>query len=258
MSLRRLTLGLALAAVATVALPARGLVSTVVDDDVQPFTGLALFGAGDSITNACSGVLLGPTVFVTAGHCTEGADTAAVWFESEVAFSPENAQAGVPMSHPAFSSFTGFEDSSDVGVVILEQPVDLLVYAVLPAVGSLDGTSLGSGDQQLSFTVVGYGLQAIASFMQKGVFRFRGTGLQVDLSSGVIDEYSLQLFSDRVRLGATGACFGDAGGPVLISGTNVVAGVGSFLATPDCTGAGAYYRLDTDHAQEFIRSFLRR
>ena len=32
----------------------------------------------------CSGTLIAPTVFLTAGHCVHGADAARVWFDTDL------------------------------------------------------------------------------------------------------------------------------------------------------------------------------
>src|SRR5688500_17080353 len=55
------------------------------DGNGHPYVGLAVFkdAAGNPLWR-CSGTLLSPRVFLTAGHCTEApAASAVIWFEPE-------------------------------------------------------------------------------------------------------------------------------------------------------------------------------
>src|SRR4030095_7555290 len=55
-----------------------------VEDFDHPFVGLIVFFDEDGVfTGRCSGSLISPTVFVTAGHCVEGATTARVYFQQD-------------------------------------------------------------------------------------------------------------------------------------------------------------------------------
>src|SRR6187455_2195492 len=58
--------------------------SNWVEDNDHPFVGLIVFfdEAGEFI-GRCSGSLISSTVFVTAGHCVEGAATARVYFQQD-------------------------------------------------------------------------------------------------------------------------------------------------------------------------------
>ena len=49
-----------------------------------------------------------------------------------------------------------------------------------------------------------------------------------------------------------GVCFGDSGGPDLLSGTNITIGVNSFVANAICSGNTYSYRTDTAAALDFI------
>ena len=69
--------------------PAGAVTNDWVEDFEHPFVGLAVFYDGDGeFLWRCSGSLLSPTVFLTAGHCTdqdaeESPVTARVYFQQD-------------------------------------------------------------------------------------------------------------------------------------------------------------------------------
>jgi hypothetical protein len=153
------------------------------DGDDHPHVGLLVFDVGGSPAWRCSGTLLSPTVMLTAGHCTFGTSGGRVWFDSDVS-------AGRPGNGYPFSGGTGIEFAEiythpdyideafylyDVGVVILSEPVYLGSYGTLADVGLLDRLSVRRGQQDQSFTVVGYGLQSVVPTLQADLVRYQGT-----------------------------------------------------------------------------------
>ena len=82
------------------------------DGDGHPYVGLMV--ADDADGNPmwrCSGTLISPTVYLTAGHCTSGASGATVWFESDVEagipgngypFGGPTSVDGTPYTHPMY------------------------------------------------------------------------------------------------------------------------------------------------------------
>ncbi len=62
------------------------------DGDAHPYVGLLVFDAPDPDTGVvgpawrCSGSLIAPNVVLTAGHCTDGAVAARVWFDEDVTY----------------------------------------------------------------------------------------------------------------------------------------------------------------------------
>jgi len=50
----------------------------------HPYVGLIIFDDEDGPAWRCSGALIAPDVVLTAGHCTEGADGARVWFDEKL------------------------------------------------------------------------------------------------------------------------------------------------------------------------------
>ena len=62
------------------------------DGNNHPYVGLIIFDAYNPDVGyvtplwRCSGALIAPDVVLTAGHCTDGADAARVWFDEDVTY----------------------------------------------------------------------------------------------------------------------------------------------------------------------------
>jgi len=148
---------------AATASSAQAITGNYVEDNEHPFVGLVVFydEAGEFI-GRCSGSLLTSTVFLTAGHCTDGATTARVYFQQDagakydpdtevdpVSGYPETCAAGTlgvtcatsdEVYNYGYDGFASFPNTRDAGLVILDQPITLAEYGVLAQAGSLDRT----------------------------------------------------------------------------------------------------------------------
>ena len=221
------------------------------DGDDHPYVGLAVFddANGDPMWR-CSGALLSPTLFLTAGHCTEApAASATVWFESDVeAGIPDNGYPfggptsvdGTPFGHPQYdpNRFLLY----DLGVVVLDEPVFMDDYAVLPEEGLLDSLATRRGLQDQTITAVGYGLQRI-----NPVF-VEADRIRMQASLKLVNETGFGRPGDTIFVSANahtgGTCFGDSGGPQFLGDSNVVAAVTSYGLNGNCAGIGGGYRVD--------------
>ena len=122
---------------------AGAIVNGSFDGGAHPYVGIAV--AGDDF---CSGSLVSPTLFITAGHCTAAfagsGETTFVTFDAH-ARPTSTYVTGTPYTHPDFFDVppqgTGVPASvgHDVGVVVLDEPVELPRYASLPRLGELNG-----------------------------------------------------------------------------------------------------------------------
>ena len=175
-------LALVVGMLATTALPAGAITGDYVKDFEHPFVGVVAFydGNGKYVTH-CSGSLLAPTVFLTAGHCTTDywrpTTTARVYFQQDALANrsksgfPDNCAEGTLGMRCATSDeiydydyappWRDVPDIRDVGLVILDQPIYLSEYGVLAAPGSLDDLATERGQQETTFAHSGYGATEI-------------------------------------------------------------------------------------------------
>ena len=230
--------------------PAWAIKNGSLDGDGHPYVGLMVAQTADGTPLwRCSGTLLSPTLFLTAGHCTEApAAHAEIWFDADV-------QSGVPFNgyphtgdtggavytHPNYDPNAFFH--FDLGVVVLDTPMAMGQYGALPQQDVLDQLARRRGLKNVDFTAVGYGLQEINPvFVQALKVRMVATPYLIQINTpGFTGDFSL-LLSNNNSTGGT--CFGDSGGPNFIGDTNVVGGVTSFGINGNCAGTGGVYRVD--------------
>ena len=234
-----------------------GIASAVTDGELDgeghPYVGLMV--AQDEAGNPlwrCSGTLLSPTLFLTAGHCTEApAAHVEIWFDSDVESGipangyPNTGDAGgTPYTHPQYDPNAFY--LYDLGVVILDEPLAMAEYGALPELDQLDSLKTQRGKQDVTFTAVGYGLQE--SFPDAASWKENNQRVRMvayphllQINTGFTGDGSL-LLSNNAHTGGT--CFGDSGGPNFIGDSNVVAGVTSFGINGNCAGTGGVYRVD--------------
>lgn len=280
---RRLRAGIgAMAAVAalvmTTAVPAGAITGDYAKDTEHPFVGLVVFyDDKGAFHHRCSGALLTPTVFLTAGHCTAGDSTARVYFQQDAGtgWSPETGEdpkTGYPgacapgtegtlcaTSREMYNyGFTGLEavpETKDAGLVILEQPIALEEYASLAAPGTLDALAARRGQQETTFTASGYGVTEVnpvstTSFRERLMAESRLT----NLSSASNDGYNVQTNGNGKDRGGT--CTADSGGPLFYgsSASNTITGITSFGHNRYCKGTGFSYRTDRQEVIDWITS----
>src|SRR5687767_13642347 len=232
--------------------PAGAVTDGELDGEGHPYVGLMV--AQDEDGNPlwrCSGTLLSPTLFLTAGHCTEApAAHVEIWFDADVTDAalhdyPFNGDVGgTPYTHPDYDPNAFF--LFDLGVVVLDEPVVMDEYGALPELNQLDAYKTQRGQQKVTFTAVGYGLQESfpdAAAWQENNLRIRMVAHPKlnQINGGLVGDFSL-LLSNNAHTGGT--CFGDSGGPNFIGDSNVIAGVTSFGLNGNCAGTGGVYRVD--------------
>ncbi len=269
----RLALGVVagVATFAAAATPAYAIRFGVADNGEHPYVGLMVAFKNGAPQWRCSGTLLSDTVFLTAGHCTSGADHVEIWFDEHVIrrsedpvngtypFGPGQA-SGTPFTHPQFTDAAFYK--FDVGVVVLDRnDSGVTQYGKLPAKGAWDPYLVPGGKKGKTAEPVGYGLQwaypdnnphpDVAKLDRKKA----NTRIIGDSYGGNAGQGTYIIFSGNADTGGT--CFGDSGGPIFM-GTNskVVGAVTSFGKNSTCGGQGGGYRIDQADDLDFINSFM--
>ena len=215
----------------------------------------------------CSGTLISPTLFLTAGHCTEApAASATVWFESDIQnnqealgypYGGDTSIDGAVYLHPQFDPEAFY--LYDLGMVVLDTEVVKDEYGTLPRLDQLDELKPRRDRTFPGFTAVGYGLQASfpdAADWKTVAEKIRMVAYPVLLNinaPGITGDYSMLLSNNHAT---GGTCYGDSGGPNFIRDTNIIAGVTSFGMNVSCAGTGGVYRIDRADDLTWINLFL--
>ena len=246
---------LTIATVAAVLLAATAPVMTVTngspDGNRHPYVGLALQPAPGGGFFVCSGSFLSSTKFLTAAHCFDESIGVLV---SPANQPPFPVVTGVVHNNPdwclACTPGTQQFDTHDVAVITLDRAVTLPMYAALPSPNLVDTLPM-----KTSVDIVGYGVQGF----------IRGGGKPQDIFTAIRFFAPSQLIQSNnlasaefVKLtanpsqGTGGVCFGDSGGPDVLSRTNIVLAVNSFVTNGNCTGVTYSQRVDLPDILAFI------
>ena len=259
------------------------------DGDNHPYVGLLVFDVAPGVPGwRCSGALIAPDVVLTAGHCTDGAVAARVYFDADtqVLTCPRDADGnlipgdcypfggadaeGTAYTNPKYRSDenpygggNGLPAFSyrDVGIVVLDKDVDVGGFASLPGPGMVETLK-----NKTAIDFVGYGvqyqLQIPGVFLPQPPPYYRWSGPRIRMyAPGELVSGKFVHSAEYMRLslnpggGKGGTCFGDSGGPDLLGGTNTVLAVNSYVTNINCSGVGYSSRVDIPEVLDWINSF---
>ena len=218
---------LAVAVLLTSALPVAAITGGLPDGEDHPAVGVVLLpGVG-----FCSGALIGPSTFLTAGHCTDlfdqvGAEEVFLSFDSQVDPAGDLLTASSWATHPAYDPLI-WPFTIDVGVIFLDDPV-AIDPADLPEANRLEPLVPEVGTSRLRYTTVGYGQagtvrgggvpQPAVTFERRAASNRAKTGSSQTGLSGLTELHLVLAVQPSGKSG--GACQGDSGAPVFFGATN--------------------------------------
>lgn len=238
LSLRRAALA---AALVLGVMPASALAVTNGTPDGAAHPAVGLLVAGPGLTPVCSGTLVRPTVFLTAGHCVAGGEgvSFAVRFDTGV----------VPATGFVLAPGYGHDnaDPHDLAVVLLEMQPDGIAPVPVASAGSLDRSL-----KFTSLTTVGFGYYDRVTGNGPPRFLYDGVRRQATAPLLALENAWAKVLSNAHATGQGGVCFGDSGGPWLLDGSIVAITSGGDMA---CAGMSDAYRVDTPAAQSFLAQF---
>jgi hypothetical protein len=214
---------------------------------------------GWGVTPVCSGTLVHPRVFLTAGHCTDGVEAGEVW----VSFNQDGTElqgildVAAVITHPDYW-WGPNSNPYDVGVLILTEPVEGITPATLPEEGYLDRLrdegKLNQGKTKARFTLVGYG----ATLDWPPPDNYYDDQRQYSASEFRALLKAWLRLSQNQATGDGGTCYGDSGGPAFWTdedGSEVLVGITSWGDAP-CVSSGFNYRVDIPETLGFIDTVI--
>jgi hypothetical protein len=245
--------------VATVT-PAGAVTGGTVDGTTHPEVGAIVADYGNGLRVHCSGTLVSPRVFLSAGHCAaalaaNGVDPHDVFVTFDPAWDPTapgTAYRGTYHIDPdyGYSGQGGASDPHDLMVIVLDEPV-AIPPAELPSLRAVGRLDLGSS----VFTAVGYGRARDVKTGGPNALYFDGARRWVEQAFLSLQPSWLSL-SENFSTDSGGSCAGDSGGPHFYggAGSDKLASI-TISGDAVCRALDKTYRLDTASAFDFLSGF---
>ena len=242
--------------VALVPAPARAITWGIPDGDAHPYAGAIVLDYGGGMQSEfCSGALVSPHVFLTAGHCAYFlANFQMEFFYVSFATNVYSADADRRVMLAAIPNpdyhWGPTSDPHDTGVVILRDAVTSEGYTTLAPEGYLDALRESGAIEKTQFVNVGYG--ANESNVVSG-YRMVSISTYQNLHKAWL------YLSGNNRTGNGGTCWGDSGGPTFVDDEATgrlyqVSTVSTGSAT--CKSSSIVYRVDIPSTLNFVRAMV--
>jgi len=258
--LRKWIVAIALASWVPIAL---SVTNGTVDGNRHPNVGSIVvdFNTPGVLQSGCSGTLISPTVFLTAGHCInflqgKGLTRVPVTFDPVVTQSV-TLHMGTMHLNPLFPG--PVSDPDDLGVIVLDDAIMDIIPATLPSPELLDRMSADHSLKNTLFTIVGYGAtDTVFGGGPPDATQGRGTRRYATEGFTALEPNLLALNMNAV-FGYGGGNSGDSGAPYFLgagnSQTNIVVATG-FSGDRWGTTQDLPYRLDTPEARAFLGQYV--
>ncbi|HWS81370.1 MAG TPA: trypsin-like serine protease [Rubrobacter sp.] len=227
----------------------------------------------------CSGTLISPKVFLTAGHCTDllTREDLPTYVSFDPTYKPKASKTikATPHTHPTFC-FPNSENKGectpsgrpeivgslardiryDVGVAVLDEPVRMASYGALPVAGLVDTLEVGQRLTAVGYGTTGYEIGGGSSRPQLVYPRDRNSATVrlLDTSDALSGMFVKTTGVNFVNGKGEGSCKGDSGGPLFVPDQQTIVGVTSFGYSV-CRGSVYYQRTDLPVVLKWVRSF---
>ena len=280
---------LVLATMALAILLAGGVAQAIINGEpdrgpnAHPYVGAYVAKVEGKLRPVCSGTLISPKVFLTAGHCTqfevERDRPAYVSFDptykpgaSQVIKAtpythpkiciPEDKGECTPPGRPEIVGSLARDIRYDVGVAVLEEPVRMATYGALPDAGLVDTLKEGQRLTTVGYGATGYeidgGPPPRPQLVPPGD-RYSATVrlLSFNTRDPAVSDQSVKTTGvSLIRGKGEASCEGDSGGPLFVGDQRTIVGVFSIISTPVvCRGPAYYQRMDLPGVLKWVRSF---
>jgi hypothetical protein len=250
--------------------------------DTTPYVGIVVVfsdAARTQVISVSTGILLSPTVVLTAGHSVIWGQAASVCFDQgPITYSiDDSGKISFNTNQPIYNGnpidYQEYADSiaaqakasevlktSDVGLILLNTPVqEVTSFPTLPAVGITDVLPA-----ETALQVIGYGFQYQVTPKDNGVQNSwtgtlsRNSAILQLLSTNFKGSDNYLKCSANAAQGKGGVAYGDSGGPVLlnIDGKNTVLAINAYVDNANCAGVTYHTRIDTYQVLAWINSNL--
>jgi hypothetical protein len=225
--------------------------------NAHPYVGAYVAKLEGKLHSVCSGTLISPKVFLTAGHCTEVEVKknlpAYVTFDPTYKPGASKLIKGTPYIHPKVClEFKEGCSRYDAGVVVLKEPVRMATYGALPKAGLVNTLEEGK-----RLTTVGYG--ATGFEINGGLVypedRYRATVRLLNTKPAIGHMYVKTTGVRRIKGKRGGPCEGDSGGPLFVSNQQTIVGVYSYGVARLCREPAYFQRADLPRVLKWVRSF---
>jgi hypothetical protein len=275
---------LLLATMALAILVAGGVAQAIINGEpdrgpkAHPYVGAYVAKFEGKRTPVCSGTLISPKVFLTAGHCTgfeiEKNRPAYVSFDPTYKPGASKLIKGTPYLHPKaclaaqegcvpdpiVGAVAGYP-RYDAGVVVLKEPVSMASYGALPEAGLVDTLKEGQRLTAVGYGTIGFDRGGDGPLPQpQPVYpedRYRGTVRVLNTRDPAVGDMFVKTTGvSRIKRQGEGTCIGDSGGPLFLPDQETIVGVTSWGSTGlACAGSGYYQRVDLPRVLKWVRSF---